>query len=159
MSRKKRLVAVGGLFVAVLVAAIVLVGLSHQANETSSAARSTATAVPGKRESPEPSGSAAKPSFTKANATMLERAMESRDKREQAKALEESWRTPYIESGTEMLPDGATITIDEKSFVVDATGRGKVNAAVSGSKQAEFVLVLVPDDRGKWLVYTTMRRK
>lgn len=95
--------------------------------------------------------------FTQANATMLEKAMESRDKDEQAKAL-----IPALRGGSwkpsDVLPDGARIKINRASFKPSVNGEATVDATVSGSVQAELVLSLVFVNDKDWLISTTKQK-
>jgi hypothetical protein len=91
--------------------------------------------------------------FTDANARMLEVALNSKEKAEQVKALIPQLRQGDWQSSA-VLPQGATLTIDQTSFTRDGDDYGSVNATASGSVQATFILHLVPVN-DQWLISST----
>lgn len=90
--------------------------------------------------------------FTTANAQTLETALGSRNQAVQAKAL-----IPGLRQGdwqpNEVLPQGATLKIDQSSFKQDGN-EASVTATVTGKAQGTFVLRLMLVD-GQWLISST----
>lgn len=143
MSRTKLAVLVSAIVLAFAVAGgvIWMSGFGRGGGNTSSSADQSITA----------------PVFTDANADMLEAALSSSGKTEQAKALTPDLRTGEW-SAEEVMPEGAILTIDRGSFAVNEGGYGSVTATVSGTVEGEFILHLVPID-GQWLVYMTEQKR
>ncbi|MDB5186902.1 MAG: hypothetical protein JWM07_374 [Candidatus Saccharibacteria bacterium] len=107
-------------------------------------------------EDPLPAQTTQAPSLTSENAQALERLLGSSDKNEQAQALAPGLRDGEWASN-EVLPDGATLTIQHDTFTVDADGYGQVDAVVGGTLDARFILGLVFIN-DQWLIYTTEQK-
>lgn len=94
--------------------------------------------------------------LTSSQVSFLETGLNSHDKNGQEKIL-----TPPLQSGewnlAATLPDGATVKLDQASFVADGMGSAHINATVSGSVSAEFVLTLTYID-GQWFLVTSTKK-
>jgi hypothetical protein len=95
-------------------------------------------------------------SFTVDDARFLESTLSSSEKDEQAKALVPGLRDAEWSSGA-VLPSGAKLTIQQATFVVDQDGYAQVDAVISGTVSATFVVGLVLVD-GQWLIYATEQK-
>jgi hypothetical protein len=96
-------------------------------------------------------------SFTDDDSRFLESALSSSEKSEQAKALIPGLRDGEWSSAA-VLPEGTKLTIQQDTFVVDEEGYAQVEATVSGSISATFIVGLVLVD-GQWLIYTTEQKR
>ncbi len=98
----------------------------------------------------------AAPGLAVQNALFLQQSLNSANGATQAKAL-----APQLRGGewnaAALLPSGAHLTVDQSTFTVDRNGVGSVNASVSGSVTAQFVLLLSFVDN-QWLLVSTIQK-
>lgn len=143
--KKQQIVVIGVLLIGLLIAGVVIMQIANSRNGENVGIMPT----PQVSESPV--------AFTDTNAIILEVALNSTDKSRQANALVPELRDgEWEESG--LLPDGATLTISNDTFVVDEQGFGRVDAKISGSVEAEFIIHMMVID-GQWLIYTTEQKR
>lgn len=106
-----------------------------------------------------PAASASKAlEFDEENAQLLEKALNSSDKSEQSRGMVPAMRKGQW-SSAKVLPDGATLKVDRETFTPADDGRSAtVEADVTGSVEARFVLLLAPSG-GQWLLYATQQTR
>lgn len=144
----KAMIACGAVFAVVSVTSLGLLALQQkgtaQIDEASPANDSVATAQQ------------AAPGLTVQNALFLQQSLNSADRATQAKALAPQLRGGEWDAAA-LLPSGARLAVDQSTFAVDQNGIGSVNASVSGSVTAQFVLLLSFVDN-QWLLVSTVRK-
>lgn len=149
MTKRQKQLLIAGTSVIVLLGALVG-GVILWKNDQKQRALSESSQPVIKHEPSTPQPSDNSLPFTTDNAQFLERALSSKDRKEQEKAVVpslrgENWPTSVT------LPPGASLTIDAHSFKKDK-GNGIVTGEVTGIVSAEFDLYVTPAE-GKWLVY------
>ncbi|GAA5141634.1 hypothetical protein GCM10023320_80900 [Pseudonocardia adelaidensis] len=88
----------------------------------------------------------------------LERAVESTSISDQAEAVDESVRPQFLAANHSLLPPGATLAINERTFAEIDADIATVSATTTGPESAEWELTLLRQDDGSWLIYSTSRR-
>lgn len=96
------------------------------------------------------------PNLTVQNTAFLQQSLNSPDKAVQAKVLAPQLRDGEWDAAA-LLPDGARLTVNRSTFTVDQNGVGSVDASVSGSVTARFVLLLTFVD-DQWLLVSTIQK-
>lgn len=94
--------------------------------------------------------------LTESQVSFLETGLNSHHKDEQATILAPALRSGEWSAET-ILPSGATVKLDQASFVADGMGSAHVNVRVNGSVSAEFVLTLAYID-GQWFLVTSTKK-
>lgn len=147
MSRRLWLGGVGG---AAVLSALIGVFFGFRVHETQSNT-TTSSAATSPASPTHPATAATSAVISPGNVHLIEQALDSSDRQMQATALAVELRSVYLQSTQSMLPAGATLTIEPKTFQTSGD-TAVVDAQTSIGKT--FALRLVRENDSWLILYT-----